>query len=75
MWRFLADHRGKMFCAQCLAAALGASRRIDRALIAAEGRGAQRLYGSKFAQSLLRGEPNRDKVAWTVLGDRVREMV
>jgi pyruvate dehydrogenase (quinone)/pyruvate oxidase len=30
---------------------------------------------TKFAQSLLRGEPNRDKIAWTVLGDRVREMV
>ena len=29
----------------------------------------------KFAQSLLRGEPNREKIAWTVLGDRVREMV
>jgi pyruvate dehydrogenase (quinone)/pyruvate oxidase len=30
---------------------------------------------TKFAQSLLRGEPNRDKIAWTVLGDRVREMI
>jgi pyruvate dehydrogenase (quinone) len=30
---------------------------------------------TKFAQSLLRGEPNREKIAWTVLGDRVREMV
>jgi pyruvate dehydrogenase (quinone)/pyruvate oxidase len=30
---------------------------------------------TKFAQSLLRGEPNRDKIAWTVLGDRVRELV
>jgi pyruvate dehydrogenase (quinone) len=30
---------------------------------------------ANFAQSLLRGEPNRDKIAWTVLGDRVREMV
>lgn len=29
----------------------------------------------KFAQSLLRGEPNREKIAWTVLGDRVREMI
>jgi pyruvate dehydrogenase (quinone) len=29
----------------------------------------------KFAQSLLRGEPNREKIAWTVLGDRVRELV
>jgi len=30
---------------------------------------------AKFAQALLRGEPNRDRIAWTVLGDRVREMV
>jgi pyruvate dehydrogenase (quinone)/pyruvate oxidase len=30
---------------------------------------------TKFAQSLLRGEPNREKIAWTVLGDRVRELV
>jgi pyruvate dehydrogenase (quinone)/pyruvate oxidase len=30
---------------------------------------------TKFARSLLRGEPNREKIAWTVLGDRVREMV
>jgi pyruvate dehydrogenase (quinone)/pyruvate oxidase len=30
---------------------------------------------AKFARSLLRGEPNREKIAWTVLGDRVREMV
>jgi pyruvate dehydrogenase (quinone)/pyruvate oxidase len=30
---------------------------------------------TKFAQSLLRGEPNRDRIAWTVLGDRVREVV
>jgi pyruvate dehydrogenase (quinone) len=28
-----------------------------------------------FATSLLRGEPNRDKIALTVLGDRVRELV
>jgi pyruvate dehydrogenase (quinone)/pyruvate oxidase len=30
---------------------------------------------SKFAQSLARGEPNRSKVAWTVLSDKVREMI
>jgi pyruvate dehydrogenase (quinone)/pyruvate oxidase len=29
----------------------------------------------KFAQSLLRGEPNREKIALTVLADRVREIV
>jgi pyruvate dehydrogenase (quinone)/pyruvate oxidase len=28
-----------------------------------------------FAESLLRGEPDRQKIAWTVLGDRVRELV
>ena len=29
----------------------------------------------KFAQSLARGEPNREKIALTVLADRVRELV
>lgn len=28
-----------------------------------------------FAESLLRGEPNRQKIALTVLGDRVRELI
>ena len=28
-----------------------------------------------FAKSLVRGEPNREKIALTVLGDRVRELV
>jgi pyruvate dehydrogenase (quinone)/pyruvate oxidase len=27
-----------------------------------------------FAQSLARGEPNRSKIAWTVLSDKVREL-
>jgi pyruvate dehydrogenase (quinone) len=30
---------------------------------------------AKFAESLARGEPNRSKIAWTVLSDKVREMV
>jgi pyruvate dehydrogenase (quinone) len=30
---------------------------------------------TKFAESLARGEPNRGKIAWTVLSDRVRELV
>jgi pyruvate dehydrogenase (quinone) len=30
---------------------------------------------TKFAASLIRGEPNREKIALTVLGDRVRELV
>ena len=30
---------------------------------------------AKFAKSLVRGEPNRDRIALTVLGDRVRELV
>jgi len=30
---------------------------------------------AKFAQSLARGEPNRSKIAWTVLSDKVREMI
>jgi pyruvate dehydrogenase (quinone) len=29
----------------------------------------------KFAQSLLRGEPNREKIALTVLADTVRALV
>jgi pyruvate dehydrogenase (quinone)/pyruvate oxidase len=30
---------------------------------------------SKFAQSLMRGEPNRKEIALTVFGDKVRELV
>ena len=30
---------------------------------------------AKFAQSLIRGEPNREKIALTVLEDKVRELV
>jgi thiamine pyrophosphate-dependent acetolactate synthase large subunit-like protein len=30
---------------------------------------------AKFAKSLLRGEPNSPKIALTVLGDRIRELV
>jgi pyruvate dehydrogenase (quinone) len=30
---------------------------------------------TKFAKSLALGEPNREKIALTVLGDRVRELV
>jgi len=30
---------------------------------------------AKFAKSLLRGEPNRGKIALTVASDKVREMV
>ena len=29
----------------------------------------------KFAKSLLRGEPNRDKIALTAVADRVRELM
>ncbi len=28
-----------------------------------------------FAKSLLKGEPNREKIAWTVVSDKVRELV
>jgi pyruvate dehydrogenase (quinone) len=28
-----------------------------------------------FAESLARGQPNRTKIAWTVLSDKVRELV
>ena len=30
---------------------------------------------AKFAKPLLRGEPNSQKIALTVLGDRIRELV
>ena len=30
---------------------------------------------TKFAESLARGEPNRTKIAWTVLSDKVRELI
>jgi pyruvate dehydrogenase (quinone)/pyruvate oxidase len=29
----------------------------------------------KFAESLARGEPNRSKIAWTILSDKVRELI
>jgi pyruvate dehydrogenase (quinone) len=29
----------------------------------------------KFAESLARGEPNRTKIAWTVISDKVRELI
>jgi hypothetical protein len=46
LWRFLAERRGKMFCTQCIANALFATKRIDRAMLGAEGRGARRQYGT-----------------------------
>jgi hypothetical protein len=45
VWQFLETHRGEMFCTQCIALALSATKRIDRAVIGAEGRGARRQHG------------------------------
>jgi len=45
IWRFLESRRGEMFCTQCIADALLASKRIDRAILGAEGRGAKRQHG------------------------------
>jgi hypothetical protein len=45
LWRFLESRRGEMFCSRCLAVALSATKRIDRAIFWAEGRGARRLHG------------------------------
>jgi hypothetical protein len=45
LWRFLTERRGQMFCATCIATALEVTRRIDRVLFVAEGRGARRQYG------------------------------
>ena len=30
---------------------------------------------TKFAQALARGEPNREKIALTVLADKIRELI
>jgi pyruvate dehydrogenase (quinone) len=30
---------------------------------------------TKFAKSLIKGEPNREKIALTVFGDKIREMI
>jgi pyruvate dehydrogenase (quinone) len=30
---------------------------------------------AKFAKSLVRGEPNREKIVLTILSDKVRELV
>ncbi|HSL21630.1 MAG TPA: thiamine pyrophosphate-dependent enzyme [Vicinamibacterales bacterium] len=30
---------------------------------------------TQFAKSLVKGEPNREKIAWTVIRDKVREMI
>jgi hypothetical protein len=46
LWPFLESHRGQLFCTSCLAKALGVTGRLDRAVLGAEGRGAQRQYGS-----------------------------
>jgi len=46
LWRFLESHRGEMFCTRCIASALGARGRLDRAILGAEGRGAQRRHGA-----------------------------
>ena len=46
LWVFLTSHRGQMFCTQCIATALFATKRIDRAVLGAEGRGARRQYGT-----------------------------
>jgi hypothetical protein len=45
VWLFLEAHRGQMFCTQCIATALFATKRIDRAVLGAEGRGALRRHG------------------------------
>jgi hypothetical protein len=46
LWEFLTNRRGKMFCTQCIAKALFATKRVDRAVLGAEGRGARRQYGT-----------------------------
>ena len=48
-------------------------RRSVRAADAAQGHASSRRR--KFAESLARGEPNREKIALTVLADKVRELI
>jgi hypothetical protein len=45
LWEYLERHHGEMFCTGCLAHALGMTKRIDRSVIVAEGRGARRYHG------------------------------
>jgi hypothetical protein len=45
LWQHLDTHRGQTFCARCLAGALGAAGRLDRAISIAQGRGARRRQG------------------------------
>lgn len=45
VWQFLDGQRGQMFCAQCIGKAVLAVKRIDHAIMRAEGRGAIRRYG------------------------------
>ena len=40
LWEFLTSRRGRMFCTQCIGTALFATKRIDRAVLGAEGRDA-----------------------------------
>ena len=47
----------------------------DRPVRAADAAENHIEQAKKFAQSLARGEPNREKIALTVLADRVRELV
>ena len=44
LWGFLEEHPGQMFCTPCVALALGTTKRIDRLLMTAEGRGALRRH-------------------------------
>jgi hypothetical protein len=44
VWVYLESRRGESFCSVCLAGALDTTRRIDRALMGVEGRGAWRHY-------------------------------
>jgi hypothetical protein len=44
LWLFLESWRGTGFCAGCLRGVLATTRRIDRTLLALEGRGARRYH-------------------------------
>jgi hypothetical protein len=45
VWQFLNGQRGRMFCALCIGKAVLAVKRIDNAIMRAEGRGAIRQHG------------------------------
>jgi hypothetical protein len=64
--------KGVIQRAQCVAAFPGA---VQVAVLVGAKHGKGPDQAMKFAESLVRGEPNRAKIARTALPDKVRELV